>query len=57
MAEIIKPFEFRQCLSSLKATGKKAGNLQELKNVIAAISDECLLPEVLRPTIPKERLS
>jgi hypothetical protein len=42
MAEIIEPFEFRQCLSILKSTGKKARNLQELKNVIAVISDECI---------------
>lgn len=42
MAEIIEPFEFRQCLSILKSTGEKAGNLQELKDVIAVISDECI---------------
>jgi hypothetical protein len=42
MAEIAEPFEFRQCLSILKSTGKKAGNLQELKNFIAVISDECI---------------
>ena len=42
MGEIIEPFEFRQCLSILKSTGNKAGNLQELKNVIAVISDECI---------------
>jgi hypothetical protein len=42
MAEIIEPFEFRQCLSILKSTGKKARNLQELKNIIAVISDECI---------------
>jgi hypothetical protein len=42
MEEIIEPFEFRQCLSILKSTGKKARNLQELKNVITVISDECI---------------
>jgi hypothetical protein len=42
MAEIAEPFEFRQCLSILKSTGKKAGSLQELKNFIAVISDECI---------------
>jgi hypothetical protein len=42
MAEIIEPFEFRQCLSILRSTGKKARNLQELKDVIAVISDECI---------------
>ncbi len=42
MAEIIEPFEFKQCISILKSTGKKAKDLRELKNVIAGISDECI---------------
>lgn len=41
MAEIM-PFEFKQCISILKSTGKKAKNLQELKDIIAVISDECI---------------
>lgn len=36
------PFEFKQCISILKSTGKKAKNLQELKDIIAVISDECI---------------
>src|SRR4030066_1365050 len=42
MVEIIEPFEFKQCVSILKSTGKKAKNLHELKDVIAVVSDECI---------------
>lgn len=42
MAEIIKPFEFRQCISILKSTGKKAKILTELRDLIAVVSDECI---------------
>ena len=42
MAEIIEPFEFKQCLSILKATGKKAKNLRALRDIIEIISDDCI---------------
>jgi hypothetical protein len=42
MAEVIEPFEFRQCISVLKATGRKAINLRELRNSLSIISDECI---------------
>lgn len=42
MAEILEPFEFKQCLSILKSTGKKAKNLRELRDMIVIISDECV---------------
>ena len=43
MAEIKpKPFEFRQCVSILKATGRKAGTLREMRDVIAVVSDESI---------------
>jgi len=43
MAEIkLKPFEFRQCVSILKATGRKAGTLREMRDVIAVVSDESI---------------
>ena len=29
------PFEFNQCVSIYESTGKKAGNLRELRDVIA----------------------
>jgi hypothetical protein len=34
-----KSFEFKQCVTLLKSTGKKAGNLRELKDVLAQVSD------------------
>ena len=42
MAEIIEPFEFRQCINILKATGQRATNLRELNDIIASVSDECI---------------
>jgi len=41
MAEI-KPFEFKQCVSILKSIGRKAKNLQELREGLAGISDESI---------------
>jgi len=42
MEKIIKPFEFKQCVSILKSTGKKAANLRGLRNIIAEVSDDCI---------------
>ena len=42
MGEIVEPFEFKQCISILKSTGKRAKNLRELRDVIATVSDECI---------------
>lgn len=42
MAETVESFEFRQCISILKSTGKKAKNLHKLRDEIAVISDECI---------------
>ena len=38
----IKPFEFMECVTILKATGKKARNIRELRTLISLISDESL---------------
>ena len=38
----IKPFEFMECVTILKATGKKARNIRELRTLISIISDESL---------------
>lgn len=38
----IRPFEFRQCISILKATGRKAKNLRELRQVISAVNEESI---------------
>jgi hypothetical protein len=40
--EEIKPFEFKQCITILKATGKKARNLRELRDRISDVSDESI---------------
>ena len=40
--EDIMPFEFRQCISILKATGKKAGDLHELMDLLDKVSGECI---------------
>jgi hypothetical protein len=37
------PFEFRQCVNIHKSTGKKAGNLRELRDVIAEASEESIV--------------
>lgn len=38
--EIERPFEFRQCISIIRSTGKKAASLKELREVIATVSDD-----------------
>jgi hypothetical protein len=40
--EEIRPFEFMECVSILKSTGKRARNIRELRMMIADISDESL---------------
>ena len=40
MEEMESPFEFRQCISILRSTGKKAANLKELREIIATVSDD-----------------
>ncbi len=42
MGNIMEGFEFKQCISILKSTGKKAGNLNALRDCIAQISDDCI---------------
>jgi hypothetical protein len=39
MAEIIEPFEFKQCVSISKSTGEKAGSLREMRNMLSAVSN------------------
>ncbi|MEW6118342.1 MAG: DUF5752 family protein [Nitrospirota bacterium] len=40
--ETTTPFEFKQYVSVLKAAGQRAGNLRELREVIAVVSDDSL---------------
>jgi hypothetical protein len=42
MAEVTTDFLFRQCVSILKSTGRKAKNLRELRENIAQVSDESI---------------
>jgi hypothetical protein len=37
-----EPFEFKQCVSILRATGKKARNLRELRDLISQISEDSI---------------
>ncbi len=39
MEEIARPFEFRQCISILKATGRKAKSLRELRDIISEVNE------------------
>jgi len=42
----IRPFEFKQCIAILKATGKKASTIRELREGISEVSDECIFHHV-----------
>ena len=42
MAEIIEPFEFKQCVSISKSTGQKAESLKELGARLSSVSDESI---------------
>jgi len=42
LAEAIKSFEFKQCVSILKSTGKKAGTLRELRDALSVISEDSI---------------
>jgi len=42
LGNMIEGFEFKQCISILKSTGKKAGNLHALKDLIAQVSDDSI---------------
>ena len=37
-----RPFEFRQCISILRSTGRKAVNLRQLRENIAAVTDDSI---------------
>lgn len=46
MGKDIEPFEFNQCVSVVKSTGKKAKNLRELRKLISQVGDECIFHHV-----------
>lgn len=42
MMDMIEPFEFKECISIIKSTGRKASTLRQLRDSIADVSGECL---------------
>ena len=42
MAKSVRSFEFKQCVSIVKSTGKHAKNLRELRKMIAVVGDESI---------------
>jgi cell fate (sporulation/competence/biofilm development) regulator YlbF (YheA/YmcA/DUF963 family) len=42
LAEVIEAFEFRQCITILKSTGKKAKNIRALRDLISTVSDDSI---------------
>jgi len=42
MTGLIEPFDFKECVSILRATGKKAKTLKELRDVIAVVGGDCI---------------
>lgn len=42
MEEMESPFEFRQCISILRSTGRKAANLAQLREIIATVGDDSI---------------
>lgn len=42
MENIFEPFEFKQCISIIKSTGRKSRHLRELRDILAIISDESI---------------
>jgi hypothetical protein len=54
--EDIKPFEFKQCITILKATGEKAKNLRELRDRISDVSDESLFHHMYQYFLKEQRV-
>lgn len=42
MEKGIVPFDFKQCIILLKSTGKSAGSLQELRDILSIINEESI---------------
>jgi hypothetical protein len=54
--EAIKPFEFKQCITILKATGEKAKNLRELRDRISDVSDESMFHHMYQYFLKEQRV-
>ncbi len=46
LARKVEPFEFKQCVSILKSTGRHARNLSQMRQVISTIGDESIFHHV-----------
>ena len=46
MGKRVETFEFKQCVSIVKSTGKKAGSLSELRKLISKVGDESIFHHV-----------
>jgi hypothetical protein len=46
LGNAVEPFEFKQCVSIIKSTGKRARNLKELRELISTIGDESIFHHV-----------
>ncbi len=55
MAEI-KSFEFKQCVSILKSTGRKAKNLRELRDRIFDVTDESIFHHTYQYFLKEKRI-
>jgi hypothetical protein len=45
MGGTVRPFEFRQCVSILKATGRKAKSYRELRHIISDGNENLVFAE------------
>lgn len=45
-SELTKAFQFKQCISILKATGKKARNLRELRETISTVTEDSIFHHI-----------
>lgn len=52
----IKPFDFKQCASIIKSTGKKAKTLRELRDKIALVSDESIFHHTYQYFLKEKRV-
>ncbi len=46
MERTVEPFEFRQCVSIRRSTGKKAGNLRGLRDLLAVVNEASIFHHV-----------
>jgi hypothetical protein len=54
--EEIMSFEFKQCITILKATGEKARNLRELRDGISDVSDESMFHHMYQYFLKEQRV-